>query len=87
MSTVADGLGKAAKVTAALAAACVLLWIGFCGPLATQFDPPGGSYGPTGFFGNTGVLFFLGAVVLVPLTGLLVAAWVIRWLVQRARSK
>ncbi|HWH08959.1 MAG TPA: hypothetical protein VNX21_07145 [Candidatus Thermoplasmatota archaeon] len=80
-----DGLAKATRVTAALAGAAVLLWVGFCGPLASTFDPDTGSYGPTGFFGEVGVLFFVAALVLVPLALLLALAWAVRAVARALR--
>lgn len=77
-------LGKATKVSAVLAASSLLLWYGFCGPLANAFDPQNGySYGPTGPFGTIGVIFFLAGIVLVPVTIILAIAWGIKSIVRR----
>ena len=76
-----DWLRKALRVSAALAGASILLWIGLCGPLAQAFDPPdvgAPDYGPTGPFGQLGVFFFMAALVLVPVTILLLLAWLVR---------
>lgn len=78
------GLGKAVKVSAALAGGSVILWLGFCGPLASAFDTPG-YWGSTGPFTTIGIVFFYAALVLVPLTVVLAVVWGIRALVRRGR--
>lgn len=66
------------KVTAALAGASLLVWVGFCGLLAAAFDPPdvgAPDYAPTGFFGWVGLVSFFAALVLVPVALLMLVVW------------
>ena len=82
-SRVAVTLEKVFIWTAAAAGASLLLWWGFCGPLSSTFDPPGGGYGPAGPVGQIGVAFFFAALLFVPLTFLLLIAVGVKSLLRR----